>query len=626
MRTVRLTNITAGSSFVRSAGLVWCLPVDAVSVLFADGRVAGEGGLAMLMEDLKACGFPDILIQSWKDSVGDTLLPLQEKAIREFDLLGQSNLIISAPTSSGKTFCGEIAMARALTAGRKAVYLVPLKALAEERYHDFQQKYARLGLKTIISTGDRRKHDFAFQRGDFDLAVVIFEKFSQLLTRNLDILSLIDLILIDELQMIGDSGRGSSLELLLLKIKVARYNCRLVGLSAVLSSSGDLANWLSAGLLTSSYRPVDLYQGVLWQGRFDYRSYNSGQIGSELVLDDDNLAPEDQLLRSVVNFIETGEKVLVFLKSRVSCQYFAESITDMVEPLRADDAIKALSSGDRTGLGDKLIELLEYGVAFHHADLSFEQRRILEHGFRAGKIRVIFATTTLAMGLNLPAGVVFLEPFKFAPGCYHKRLLAHHLNWSEYENMCGRAGRLRYTDRPGKALLLVNSEFEKEVIWNKFMLGKPSEFEGHLAQKSTADLMLDLVASGCCRTLDDVAGALQKSFSRAPFMDEDIKEACEFCYKRNFIVDREGACESTALGDTIAGYGISCATADQFLALLARSSDLNEACWLYELVTSGEMTDRARFSVHGRLEDVRLKQIQDDLKSHGLVEGFSLEQ
>jgi hypothetical protein len=91
-------------------------------------------------------------------------------------------------------------------------------------------------------------------------------------------------------------------------------------------------------------------------------------------------------------------------------------------------------------------------------------------------------------------------------------------------------------------------------------------------------------------------------------------------------VDREGACESTALGATIAGYGISCATADQFLALLARSSDLNEACWLYELVASGEMTDRARFSVHGRLEDVRLKQIQDDLKSHGLVEGFSLEQ
>jgi helicase len=315
----------------------------------------------MLVSELKPYGFPDILIESWERHIGPELLPLQEEAVRDCDLLGQGNLIISAPTSSGKTFCGEIAMARALTSGQKAVCLVPLKALAEERYLDFEQKYARLGLRVIISTSDRREHDLAFQRGKFDLAVVIYEKFSQILTRNLDILSFIDLILIDELQMIADPNRGAALELLLLKIKKADYNSRLIGLSAVLFYADELAKWLNARLLKAGYRPVDLWQGVLWKGRFHYRKYNNGKIGQEAVLRDSSLSIDEQLIQAVKKFVDEGEKVLIFLKSKASCQYYAEQLSDhlrlerpLVKQAPASETIESLSDTDSTGLSEKL--------------------------------------------------------------------------------------------------------------------------------------------------------------------------------------------------------------------------------------------------------------------------------
>ncbi|MGB3091653.1 MAG: DEAD/DEAH box helicase, partial [Candidatus Zixiibacteriota bacterium] len=139
----------------------------------------------MKVEKLLRYGIPHSVIESWRQSQGENLLPLQASAVTKHDLLNGASLIISAPTSSGKTFCGEMAAAASLFKRKKVVFLVPLKAIAEERYSDFCHKYSELGIKVVISTRDRQEDDRSIERGSFDLAIMIYEKFNQLLIKNM---------------------------------------------------------------------------------------------------------------------------------------------------------------------------------------------------------------------------------------------------------------------------------------------------------------------------------------------------------------------------------------------------------------------------------------------------------
>ena len=104
---------------------------------------------------LRAYGIGDEVIDSWKKSYGEFLLPIQEKAIVRHNVLGGRNLVIFAPTSSGKTLVGEIVSVHYAMAKKRALYLVPMKALAEEKYHHFKDTYGELGVKTIISGSAR---------------------------------------------------------------------------------------------------------------------------------------------------------------------------------------------------------------------------------------------------------------------------------------------------------------------------------------------------------------------------------------------------------------------------------------------------------------------------------------
>jgi ATP-dependent DNA helicase len=577
-----------------------------------DGRGVPEGGSFMRITDLEFFGIPKVLIQSWQRNIGDELLPLQENAIRNYGLMEDRNLIISAPTSSGKTFCSELAMAKALTNGKKTVCLVPLKALAEERYRDFEEKYKPLGLKTIISTSDRRGFDKALENGDFNLAVVIFEKFNQILIRNLDILSFIDLIIVDEMQLIGDISRGPVLELALLKILRSKYNCRLIGLSAVLAGAEQLADWLDADLLPPGNRPVDLYQGVLWEGKYYYRDYNSGKTGVDQILEDSGLYPEEQFLAAARKLIDDDERLLIFLKSKLSCQQFAGLLSESVEIPTAEKTIDKLLTITKTGLTESLIDVLEKGIAFHHADLSYKQREIIESGYKDGEIRALFATTTLAMGLNLPATTVFLEPFRFHSGSYTPRAIPQHLDWPEYENMCGRAGRLKYANKAenaGKAIILVNTEFEKDVIWSKYMQGRASGLRGHLEEKTADNLVLELVASGCCDSHVKISNMLAGSFSGFVYNGDEIKIAIHECEKQKLIETHNNRLSVSALGAVVSSYGLSCQTASKLMSLLHEHFVAEISLWLYEFIDTMEMSIRSNIFIRGELETDPVKEI-----------------
>ena len=162
----------------------------------------------MKMTELLRHDVPPEIIRLWQERESETLLPLQEMAIRRHGLFKGGNLLIQAPTSSGKTFIGEMAAIRTALRRKKVVYLVPLKALAEEKFDDFHRKYAAYGLEVIISTRDRREFDRQLECGNFSIAVVVYEKLAQLLVRRPERIEEIELIIADELELLSDPDRG----------------------------------------------------------------------------------------------------------------------------------------------------------------------------------------------------------------------------------------------------------------------------------------------------------------------------------------------------------------------------------------------------------------------------------
>ena len=133
------------------------------------------------------------------------------------------SLLISAPTSTGKTFCAELALAGEIVRRRKGVLLVPLKSIAEEKFREFEPLYRSLNLRCIIATADHPEHSSALGSGRFDIAICVYEKFNRAILMNIDLLGSIGSLVIDEAQLLGDPQRGKVLESILLKLAGYRH-------------------------------------------------------------------------------------------------------------------------------------------------------------------------------------------------------------------------------------------------------------------------------------------------------------------------------------------------------------------------------------------------------------------
>ncbi len=130
----------------------------------------------MQVQSLEAFGVHRDLLRTWENNYSKELLPVQAEAVSTGNVLNGTSLIVYAPTGAGKTLVGEMAAMHAATAGRPTVYLVPTKALAEEKYVVFNQLYGKLGLDIAVSTRDRREADERVSRGQFDLLITVPEK------------------------------------------------------------------------------------------------------------------------------------------------------------------------------------------------------------------------------------------------------------------------------------------------------------------------------------------------------------------------------------------------------------------------------------------------------------------
>ena len=484
----------------------------------------------MKMRDLEVWGVPSYVVDIWEKSYSPYLLPVQEEAVRDYGVLdfdgrnkegrmqyaptggidsrfrgndikgsgndikgsgnnikrggndpsevrlhgaSNNNLLVLAPTSSGKTFIGEIAAITQAIYKKKAIYLVPLRSLAEEKYRHFKKLYsgADCNIDILISSRDRREDDRKIVKGEYQIAVMIYEKFNYFLLKYPQFLKDASLIIIDELQMIHDPVRGPLLEEMIEHIRKKNPEIRLIGLSAYLENEAGFLNWLPASHLLSYQRPVELRKGIMRGGVFRYVTHNKEEYGEEEFFkaeEGQNTPYEDCLKSTISHFIKDNEPTLLFFPTKKETRKWAVWLAEEIDAPRAEGAIAELSRLEETRSRDELLYLLEKGIAYHNADLSWEERNLVENYLRAGEIKIICATTTLAMGINLPFKNVILSGDKYVSdnGDY-KRSYRTSLSLADVENMGGRAGRLNWKKEEfGRVIFLANSLFAETVLQN----------------------------------------------------------------------------------------------------------------------------------------------------------------
>ncbi len=437
------------------------------------------------LKSLKAFGFPNELIDAWAVSI-PSLNQLQIDAINLFGILGGSHLIVSAPTSSGKTMIGELAALNGLLKRQRALFLFPLKALVNDKHRHFNKTYGQFGYKTIRATGDSTDDVPLLKRGQYDICLMTYEKFTALILSDPFLLEQVGTIVIDEVQMIADKNRGTNLEFILTLLRIRRrqgIEPQIIGLSAVIGDTNGLEYWLDARLLKRTERPVPIDEGIITgNGSFKYLSDKGDErlILNLIQRELRNEGNQEWVIPLVRKLVSEGKQVIVFREktgeARGTANYLAESLK--LPP--AESVLKVLPKGDPSIMSEALRKSLLGGVALHTSNLDRDERLIIEEYFRMPKseIRVIAATTTLAMGVNTPAEAVVIV------GLEHPGEQPEPYSIAEYKNMVGRAGRLGYSEH-GTSYLLALTPREEYDHWNNYVLGKPEDLTSRFLSEKT---------------------------------------------------------------------------------------------------------------------------------------------
>jgi helicase len=194
------------------------------------------------------------------------LRPAQEKSI-DSGLFLDKNLLVCTPTASGKTLVAELAFLNAILHDKgKAVYVVPLRALANEKYREFSKNYPKI--RVAISSGDIDSADSFLEK--YDLIITTSEKFDSLIRHKAHWLKDVKTVIIDEIHLLNDPGRGPALEVLITIIRSMIKNLQVIALSATIGNPEELAKWLSAELVIDDWRPLRLDKGVYLDGEIEF--------------------------------------------------------------------------------------------------------------------------------------------------------------------------------------------------------------------------------------------------------------------------------------------------------------------------------------------------------------------
>lgn len=220
----------------------------------------------MKFESVKS-NLPSKLYEILSKSI-ETLRPAQVKAV-EAGLFENKNLLICTPTASGKTLIAEMAGVKNIIEKKgKTIYIVPLKALATEKFKEFREKYGSL-FRIALSIGDIDSADSYLI--DYDFVFTTSEKLDSLIRHHSPWLKYVKTVIIDEIHLLNDAERGPTLEILITILRKLLRNVQIIGLSATIGNPEELAEWLDANLVIDNWRPVKLEEGVYLDGEIEFK-------------------------------------------------------------------------------------------------------------------------------------------------------------------------------------------------------------------------------------------------------------------------------------------------------------------------------------------------------------------
>ncbi len=425
----------------------------------------------------------------------------------------KERVVVSSPTASGKTLLAEIAMIKNhLAGGGKSVYIVPLKALAEEKFRSFSEKLALFGMTVGVSTGDYDSSPFAVQA--YDVLIVTSEKMDSLLRHNVSVKG-IGLAVVDEVHLINDEERGATLEMVVTKLK--RGGCKILALSATIPNGNEIAEWISGSLFESDYRPTKLLKSAGVEGKVEFEDF---------ALDYDDA---DDLVSRILG-LNPKSQILIFVSSRKNAESLALKLnltSFLTEKERAECtelAEKSLKTfSPPTVQCRRIADSLKKGVAFHHAGLERKKLKLIEEGFKELRcVKVIVCTTTLAMGVDYPASWVIVKEIKRFNG-----MGAGFIPALEVSQMSGRAGRPNY-DKEGRVVIMC-SERDLPIVEDKYLSGKlESIFSKLSSDRALLTHVLSLISSNEANSLAELEGFFESTFYAVNYGDiEGIKSKIE---------------------------------------------------------------------------------------------------
>ncbi len=405
-------------------------------------------------------------------------------------------VLVCAPTGAGKTVVGEFAVHLALAAGGKCFYTTPIKALSNQKHNDLVRRYGpdKIGLLT----GDQSIN------GDADVVVMTTEVLRNMLYANSPALHGLSYVVMDEVHFLADRMRGAVWEEVILHLP---DEVRLVSLSATVSNAEEFGGWIQTvrgdtTVVVDEHRPVPLWQHVMVGKRlfdlFDYRASQAAKTGRELLVDPELLRhiahrreadrlsdwqPRHRAHRrpsiyrpasrpDVIGVLDNEGLLpaITFVFSRAGCDGAVKQCLRSSLRLTTDEErVRIAEVVDRrtADLNEADLIVLDYhewregllrGLAAHHAGMLPIFRHTVEELFTAGLVKAVFATETLALGINMPARTVVLERLVKYNGEQHVQLTP-----GEYTQLTGRAGR-RGIDVEGHAVVLWHPDIEPAEV------------------------------------------------------------------------------------------------------------------------------------------------------------------
>lgn len=412
-------------------------------------------------------------------------------------VLSGSNIVYSAPTSAGKTLVAELLSLKCiLEHQRKVLIILPFVSIVHEKVNYLRNMFEVVGIKIGGFVGSQSPQGGL---AAVDMAICTIEKANSLVNHIIeeDVINQLGMIIVDELHMIGDSHRGYLIELLLTKLLHAskklknnvkdegilpassRAGLQLVGMSATLPNLDVIAKWLNAVLYCTSYRPVPLNEMV----KIGNKLYdNELKEITELSFKDNFENEDDHILAMCNETLSNEQSVLIFCPTKNWC----EKLSLNLAKLRLKGPNQSCGTGlsgiceqlkrTQVGIDSILAQTVPVGVAFHHAGLTFDEREIIENGFRNFLIRILVATSTLSSGVNLPARLVIIRTPIF---------LKSVLDPLVYRQMIGRAGR-KGIDEKGESILICKPSERSKAM--SLLKAKPKEVKSCLYGGHTTDI------------------------------------------------------------------------------------------------------------------------------------------